>query len=63
MTAKLSLFDRDYRPVIDPPAFLRTLRKRLGKPTISREQNVGAGRTVYMFQHWFDRATVIVQKN
>ena len=59
--ARLSVFDRSLRPVVNPAAFLRECRRKLRGPyRIFRSAD---GLTVYRFSTAMDALTVAVSRN
>jgi len=59
ITARLSQFDKEFRPVENPIAVISEARKRLGKPFI----RFFRGAKVYDFLHGgFDKLTIVIDR-
>jgi hypothetical protein len=58
-TARLSIFDKSFRPVIDPPQFLRECKRKFGSPKIMKRDN----KTYYAFNNTFDTISVCIERN
>lgn len=59
ITARLSIFDKEFRLVENPFEFFRAAKKRFGKPKIEFLR----GQKIYKFLGYFDYLTIIVDRS